>query len=141
MSNEHKQVRVHYRGTLDSGAEFDSSYTRGEPLAFECMAGQMIPGFDAAVKDMQVGEKKTVRLDPENSYGPYREDLIQTIPLSNLPGSESLEKGQKIMLNSPFGQVIPAQVKEKTDKEIVLDLNHELAGQALTFEIELISVG
>ena len=59
MSNEGKNVKVHYVGTLDDGSKFDSSRDRGEPLAFTCMAGQMIPGFDKAVVDMEVGETKT----------------------------------------------------------------------------------
>ena len=56
MSNQGKKVKTHYRGTLDDGTQFDSSYDRGEPLEFTCGAGQMIKGFDAAVIDMQVGE-------------------------------------------------------------------------------------
>ena len=55
MSNEGKKVKAHYRGTLDDGTQFDCSYDRNEPIEFTCMAGQMIPGFDAAVKDMAVG--------------------------------------------------------------------------------------
>ena len=58
MSNEGKKVKTHYKGTLDDGTQFDSSYDRGEPLEFTCMAGQMIPGFDKAVRDMEVGETK-----------------------------------------------------------------------------------
>ena len=50
MSNSGKKVAVHYRGTLDDGTEFDSSYSRNEPLRFTCMAGMMIPGFDKAVE-------------------------------------------------------------------------------------------
>ncbi len=59
MSNEGKRVRAHYTGTFDDGTVFDSSVERGEPLEFVCMAGQMIPGFDAAVKEMEVGETRT----------------------------------------------------------------------------------
>jgi FKBP-type peptidyl-prolyl cis-trans isomerase len=62
MSNEGKKVRTHYVGTFDDGTVFDSSVERGEPLEFECMAGMMIPGFDAAVKDMEVGETKNVHI-------------------------------------------------------------------------------
>lgn len=62
MSNKGKKVKVHYTGTLDDGTKFDSSVDRGEPIEFVCMAGQMIPGFDAAVEDMAVGEKKTVHI-------------------------------------------------------------------------------
>ena len=55
MSNQGKKVKTHYRGTLDDGTQFDSSYDRGEPLEFTCGSGQIIKGFDAAVVDMQVG--------------------------------------------------------------------------------------
>lgn len=64
MSNEGKKVKVHYTGTLDDGSKFDSSVDRGEPIEFTCMAGQMIPGFDSAVKDMAQGDTKNVHIPP-----------------------------------------------------------------------------
>lgn len=69
MSNEGKKVRAHYRGTLDDGTQFDCSYDRGEPIEFVAGAGQMIKGFDAAVLDMAVGEKKTVHIPAAEAYG------------------------------------------------------------------------
>lgn len=138
MSNEGKQVKVHYVGTLDDGSKFDSSRDRGEPLAFTCMAGQMIPGFDAAVRDMQVGETVTIRLEPEDAYGPRRMEMVQTIPLAQLPGAEGLTIGQRVMLQSVTGQPLQATVTDKDDKTITFDMNHEMAGKALTFEIELL---
>ena len=69
MGNAGKRVLVHYVGTLDDGTVFDSSRDRGEPIAFTCMAGQMIPGFDRAVADMQVGETCDVHLEPADAYG------------------------------------------------------------------------
>ena len=69
MSNEGKKVKVHYVGTLDDGTKFDSSRDRGEPLAFTCMAGQMIKGFDEAVREMEVGQVVDVRLEPAEAYG------------------------------------------------------------------------
>ena len=138
MSNEGKQVKVHYVGTLDDGTKFDSSRDRGEPLAFTCMAGQMIPGFDAAVRDMAVGETVNIRLEPEDAYGPRRMDMVQVIPIAQLPGSENLTVGQRVMLQSMTGQPIPATVTDKDARNITLDMNHEMAGKALNFEIELL---
>lgn len=138
MSNEGKQVKVHYVGTLDDGTKFDSSRDRGEPLAFTCMTGQMIPGFDAAVRDMEVGSTVTIRLEPEDAYGPRRMDMVQTLPIAQLPGAENLSVGQRVMLGSPTGQPMQATVCDKTDDAITFDLNHEMAGKALTFEIELL---
>lgn len=141
MSNEGKQVSVHYVGTLDDGTTFDSSRDRGEPLSFVCMAGQMIAGFDATVRDMAVGQTTTVRLEPEDAYGPRREDMVVSIPLSQMPGAEGAQAGMRVMLSDPSGRPMPALVAAKDDTTITFDLNHEMAGKALTFEIELLTVG
>lgn len=69
MSNTNKKVKVHYEGTFNDGTKFDSSYDRGDPIEFLCGAGQMIKGFDEAVKDMAVGEIKNIHLMPEEAYG------------------------------------------------------------------------
>ena len=76
MSNQGKTVKAHYRGTLDDGTQSDSSYDRGEPIEFVAGAGQMIKGFDAAVLDMEVGEKKTVHIPAAEAYGERSEDMI-----------------------------------------------------------------
>ena len=86
MSNENKKCRVHYEGTFNDGTKFDSSYDRGEPLEFICGAGQMIKGFDEAVKDMAVGEIKNIHLMPEEAYGMPDERNILTINMDQMPG-------------------------------------------------------
>ncbi len=140
MSNEGKKVKVHYVGTLDDGTKFDSSRDRNEPLEFTCMAGQMIRGFDAAVKDMEVGQVIDVHIPAAEAYGEKRDDLIQTIPVSMLPGAENLSAGQKVMLADPSGHPFPATVVEVKDGNITFDLNHEMAGKDLNFNIELLEV-
>lgn len=140
MSNEGKQVKVHYIGTLEDGTQFDSSRDRGEALEFTCMAGQMIPGFDAAVRDMEVGETKTVTLAPADAYGERDENKVLKLQLSMLPGAERLRVGERIRLATPDGIPLPCLVTG-VDKEFIhLDINHELAGKPLTFEIELLEV-
>ncbi len=138
MSNAGKQVSVHYVGTLDDGTKFDSSRDRGEPLQFICMAGMMIPGFDKAVESMEVGETVTIRLEPEEAYGPRRADMMVTVPIAQMPGAENARMGMRVMLGGPMGQPMPAVVAAKDSQTITFDLNHEMAGKALTFEIELL---
>ena len=138
MSNEGKKVSVHYVGTLDDGTKFDSSRDRNQPLEFECMAGQMIPGFDKAVKDMEVGQTVTVRLSPAEAYGEHDERMVHTVQKKQMPGADRAVLGQKVMLSTPMGPV-PALVTEVTAETVTFDLNHELAGKDLTFEIELLS--
>lgn len=138
MSNAGKKVKVHYTGALDDGTKFDSSIDRGEPLEFVCMAGQMIPGFDKAVESMNVGDTITVHLEPSEAYGERSEEAIQTIPLANIPGAEDLPVGETVFLQGPNGQPFPAKVAAMDDTTVTFDMNHELAGKPLNFEIELL---
>ena len=140
MSNEGKKVKVHYVGTLDDGTKFDSSRDRDEPLEFTCMAGQMIKGFDAAVKDMEVGQVVDVHIPAAEAYGERRDDLMQTVPVSMLPGAENLSAGDKVMLASPSGQPFPATVAKVENDNITFDMNHEMACKDLNFNIELLEV-
>jgi FKBP-type peptidyl-prolyl cis-trans isomerase 2 len=140
VSNVGKKVKCHYRGTLDDGTQFDSSYDRGEPLAFTCGAGQMIPGFDFAVADMQLGEKKTVHLAPKEAYGEHDDQLVFTLRREEALGMERIAVGDQVGLRGPAGQLVPAHVVEVTPAKIVVDANHELAGKPLNFDIELVEV-
>lgn len=132
-------VKVHYKGTLTSGEQFDSSEGR-EPLAFTVGAGQMIKGFDDAIHGMSVGEKKTINISPENAYGEKNSDAIIEFPKANIPPDLKLEKGMKLQLQNQQGQPIPVTVTDIKDDVVVLDANHELAGKELIFDIELVDI-
>jgi FKBP-type peptidyl-prolyl cis-trans isomerase 2 len=140
MSNAGKTVKVHYVGTLDDGTKFDSSRDRGEALEFVCMAGQMIPGFDEAVNTMNIGELRNVHIEAKDAYGQRKLELIQSFPIAQLPGAEDLNVGDHLRLGSSSGQSFPAVVTAKDDTTVTFDMNHELAGEALNFEIELLEV-
>ncbi len=131
---------THYRGTLNDGTQFDSSYDREKPLEFVCGAGMMIRGFDQAVANMKVGEKVDIHLMPEEAYGMPDPAAIFTIPLEKLAGSEELEVGQRIALQNSFGQPFPVTVTAKDDTTITFDANHEMAGKELNFSIELVNI-
>ena len=138
MGNEGKTVKVHYTGTLDDGTKFDSSLDRGEPLEFMCGAGQMIPGFDKAVSTMEVGDKITVHLEPKEAYGERNPDAVQTIPRAQIGGLEQFEVGDQVLLRAPDGRPMPAFLVARDENTVTFDMNHELAGKALNFEIELL---
>lgn len=140
MSNEGKKVRAHYRGTLDDGTQFDCSYDRGEPIEFVAGAGQMIKGFDAAVLDMAVGEKKSVHIPAAEAYGERSEDMILFFPADQVPDFEKIEVGMKLFLQGPGGMPVPVSVCEVTSEGVKHDANHELAGKDLNFDIELVEV-
>ena len=135
-----KTVRAHYKGTLDDGTEFDNSYNRDEPLEFTVGVGQMIPGFDAAVQTMNVGERKTVTIPAAEAYGEYRSEMVETVPVEYIPNAEDLPVGEYIFMPLENGQTVSCKVVSMEDGKVTFDFNHELAGQNLTFLIELIAV-
>jgi FKBP-type peptidyl-prolyl cis-trans isomerase 2 len=132
-------VSIHYTGTLDDGSQFDSSAGR-EPLEFTLGEGQVIPGFDAAVDGLEEGERVTVRIAPEDAYGEPDPRLIQTIDRSQLPPQIQVEKGLQLQAGQPNGRRMVVTVVDFDDQTVTLDGNHELAGQALTFAIELVKI-
>ena len=134
------RVRVHYEGTLDDGTRFDSSYERNEPLEFVCGSGQMIHGFDQAVAQMNVGEIVNVRLEPEEAYGMPDPAAVMVFRIRDLPGSGNLVPGQRVQLEADNGQIVPVRVTARDDETITLDANHEMAGKALNFKIELVEI-
>ncbi|MQF85868.1 MAG: peptidylprolyl isomerase [SAR202 cluster bacterium] len=127
-------VSVHYHGTLDDGQIFDSSRPRGEPLTFTVGSGQVIPGFNNAVLGLEVGGIVKVRMEAADAYGEKNEQLVFEVPTEGAP--EGLKEGDRVQLTNGA----PAVVVSISKESITLDANHELAGKALTFEIELMSI-
>lgn len=140
MSNEGKTVKIHYTGSFDDGEVFDTSRLSGEPLEFTCGAGMVIKGFDDAVKDMAVGDKKHIHLEPEEAYGAVNEELIQTAPVQNVPNAQDLPVGESVYMQGPDGRPFPVKVVSVDDQNVVFDMNHPMAGKPLNFELELMEV-
>ncbi len=138
--NVGKRCKTHYRGTLNDGTVFDSSYERGEPLEFVCGRGMMIYGYDAAVANMEVGQSIDIHLTPDEAYGYPNPNAIFTIPFAQLPGSEELTVGQRVVLYTTSGQPAPVRVTARDESTITFDANHEMAGKELNFHIELVEV-
>jgi len=133
-------VKVHYTGKLEDGTVFDSSAGR-EPLDFTVGAGQLIAGFDEAVVGMAVGEKKTVRIAPEQAYGPHNPEMTLQVPRSDLPAEIKPELGMQLEASQEGGHSMVVTVVEISDESVTFDANHPLAGKALTFEIEVVELG
>ena len=132
-------VSVHYNGTLSDGTEFDSSYTRGEPITFEVGSGQMLPGFDSAVSGMIIGETKDVSIASTDAYGDRNEENVQTIPISTFPEKFDFTKGAMVKGQSN-GQEFMAKIVSTDTHTVTLDFNHPLAGEELNFKIELMDI-
>lgn len=135
------RVRVHYTGRLEDGQVFDSSRDdegQGEPLEFTVGAGEVIPGFDEAVRGMQINEKKTVEIEPEEAYGPRREGLVASVSRDAAQFPVEPQVGMRFSLPLQDGNQIEVVVTEVTEQQVTIDGNHPLAGEKLIFDVELV---
>jgi FKBP-type peptidyl-prolyl cis-trans isomerase 2 len=134
-------VKVHYVGTLTDGTEFDNSYKREGPIAFEVGSPGLISGFTNAVLGMTVGETKTVTLSPDEAYGNRIPEATQTVPMAAFGPDFEFILGGTVQGNGPMGPFL-AKIQElrETEQQVVLDMNHPLAGEELKFEIQLVEI-
>ncbi len=132
-------VKIHYTGKLEDGTEFDSSAGR-DPLEFQLGSGQVISGFDKAVEGMAVGESKSVKIPPEDAYGPHEDRMVQDVPKSALPEELTPVEGMALQSRSKDGKTTRLTVTAVNEDTITVDANHPLAGKALEFDIELVAI-
>ena len=132
-------VKVHYQGKLEDGTVFDSSRGR-EPLEFTIGEGRVIAGFEEAVQGMRTGETKVSRVPADQAYGHRRDDLVLELPRTQIPDELDVEVGQQLTLQKQDGQPIPVVVADLDEENVTLDANHPLAGEDLTFELELVEI-
>lgn len=136
---EGNTVKVHYTGTIADGTVFDTSKER-EPLEFTIGEGKLIPGFEKAVVGMDEGDTGTVTIPSDEAYGEKREDMVIDVERNQIPPEITPEVGQQLQIQQKDGGAIPVVITDVTDETVKLDANHPLAGQELTFEIEIVEV-
>jgi peptidylprolyl isomerase len=138
QAKQNDAVKVHYKGTLNDGSVFDTSFER-EPLEFTIGEGRIIPGFEQAVLGMAPGDSKTVIIPPEEAYGPYDEGNKLVVGRDQFPPDIEPELGKPLQVQVQ-GQTALVRITEIAGDQITLDANHPLAGQELTFEIQLVDI-
>ncbi|MFQ5449281.1 MAG: peptidylprolyl isomerase [Nitrospinaceae bacterium] len=134
------KVTVEYTGKFKDGTVFDSSDRHKTPLIFEVGAGRVIKGFDDAVMGMKKGEEKEFTLQPKEAYGERNPQLMQKVARKELPPEPDPKVGMMLMVANPKGGHRRAIITEVTPQYVILDLNHPLAGKALTFKIRIADI-
>ena len=132
-------VKIHYVGTLADGTEFDNSHDRGEPISFAVGSGDMIPGFENAVIGMTRGQTKTFTLSPQEAYGERVPNAIQHVSKDAFPPNYTFDIGTTVQGSGPQGAFL-ATIQAIDESSVQLDMNHPLAGKALTFNIEVVEI-
>lgn len=129
-------VKVHYTGKLGDGTVFDSSEGR-DPLQFTLGENQVIPGFEEAIVGMEAGETKTFEIPADRAYGERRDAMVIKIERDQFPEDMKPEVGQQLRLGQQGGETLIVKVIDVSETTVTIDGNHPLAGEDLTFDVEL----
>ena len=139
-AEEGDTVRVDYTGTLDDGEVFDSSidpsFGHVEPLEFTIGEGQLLASFEQAVIGLSINESTTIHIPADEAYGP-REVVAD---IDEFPEAEPPQVGQQWQVPLENGRIIMAIVIEVTESSVTLKNTHQLAGEDLNFEIQLVEI-
>jgi len=134
-------IKLSYKGYFDDGKVFDSTEKHdGELLEFTVGAKEIIPGLDKAVRGKETEEEFSVRLTPEEAYGEYNDQAVQTIERNELPENLDPKVGMVLQVEQKHGDhshPIPVYITEVNPETIKLDFNHPLAGKTLNFDVKI----
>lgn len=131
-------VTIHYTLTNDAGEVLDST-AGGEPMTYLHGRGNIISGLEKTLQNKSVGDKFDVRIEPEDAYGEFSEDMIQVVSREMFDGIDDLEVGMQFHAAVNSGSGIVTVMKIDGD-DITIDGNHSMAGLALSFAIEVVGV-
>lgn len=129
-------VTIAYTLTDESGEVIDSSNDHGD-LAYLHGHQNIIPGLEEALEGKEVGESLNVTLTPEKAYGDRDEQALFQVPRERLPSDVDLEIGMQFQAQDADGQSRIVTLTQIGDESVTLDGNHPLAGQSLTFDVEV----
>lgn len=138
MIEEGRTVSIAYTLKLDDGTTVDSNIG-ADPLSYTQGGGQILPALEEALAGHKAGDTKEVQLTAEQGYGPVNPGAFQEVEIDMVP-EDARSAGTMLMATGPDGQQQPIKVHEVKESTVVLDFNHPLAGQALNFDIEVLSV-
>ncbi len=139
MSTIQNDSVVNFNYTLTNAAGDVLDKSQGEPLVYLHGAHNIVPGLENAMFGKQVGEKFKVTVEPEEAYGEYQAEMVQEVPRNMFQGVDDIQVGMQFQAQADEGvQVVT--VKEVTAEHVIVDANHPLAGQALTFDVEVVAI-
>ena len=133
-------ITFYYTLRLDDGSVYGTN-VGSQPLQVTLGEGKLVSGFEEAIIGMQAGESKTVTIPPDKAYGPYRPELVEVVERSLLPKGVEAVVGQQLEAYGTEGKPFMVTIIEVNDTTVTADINPPLAGQNLTFDIELLTIG
>ncbi len=131
-------VIFHYTLRNAQGEELETS-RGGDPSAFLFGADNVIPGLEEAMAGKTAGDVFTTEVSAEKAYGEHNPARQQRVPVKHLVYKGKLQPGMTVLLNTSEGRM-PVTVVKAGRHSADIDTNHPLAGQALSFDIEITEV-
>ena len=138
MAIETNQVVAIEYEVRDGGTVVDSN-VGGQPLVFMFGRGQIIPGLEAGIQGMNVGDKGDVLVKAADAYGEYNPEATQDVPREQFAGID-LQEGMTLYGQGEDGGTVQVIVKEIKDDSVVVDFNHPMAGKDLMFSVTISNV-
>lgn len=133
------EVLMHFTITLEDGTVADT--TEGEdPLRFVMGDQTLIEGLELALYGLKVGDRQSLRIDPENAYGYPDPGNVHVMSREEFPPDMELAEGVIVAFATPDGEEYPGTVNEVGDKQVTVDFNHPLAGHEITFDVEILEI-
>ena len=132
-------VKIHCTGRLEDGQEICNT-KKDQPLQFTVGRGDFLPGLEAEILGMQVGETKAVRIPPEEAYGRRIEALKVEVKKKDLSDDILPHIGHEIEYKQLDGAQVNMTITEIDQDTVAIDANHPLAGHQLFFDIELLAI-
>lgn len=128
----------HYTLRDSAGTELESS-TGSDPSAYLHGANNIIPGLEKAMLGKRAGDTFSATVTPEEAYGLHDPSRQQRVPVKHLLFKGKLRPGMVVQLNASQGRV-PVTVLKVGRHSADIDTNYPLAGQTLTFDVEIVEV-
>ncbi|PKI81652.1 peptidylprolyl isomerase [Malaciobacter halophilus] len=122
----------------NSGEHLDTN-VGAAPLEFVSGKGQIIPGLEEKLVNMNLNEEADVLVEPKDAYGEYNEEATQTLPKEQFAGIE-LQEGMSLYGTGENGETVQVTVKSFTDSDVTIDYNHPMAGRSLMFSVSVVSL-
>lgn len=138
MITKGNSVSIEYTLTLSDGRVADTN-VEGEALVYEQGAQQILPSLEAELEGLAVGDTKQVSLTPEQGYGVVDPEAFHTVEPDQVP-KEAHVVGTTLVAQDESGGQRPVRVAEVHEDRIVIDLNHPLAGEALSFDVKILAI-
>lgn len=134
-------VMLHFEVSLENGTVIDSTFNRSEPVALTVGDGSLLPGFESILNNLRAGDTRTAHLDPEQAFGEWNKDNVQTFTRTQFALSEpNPEVGMMLEFEDKGKNTLPGVVSKVTDDEVEVDFNHPLAGQPVLFKVQIFKV-